>query len=296
MKRLPIFLLTALVGLAAAPAVSFAQLAPGSGREESTEGTQTVVTPFIGNTDRTFVTQVFFPPGSNDPRVRFYEADSAGTEDSRRLIQEASLPVGDREVDTAERELRETQRECFVAYLDGDSVELRSLDEELRDVGDDDEAKFDATSGRICVTVKPDANPSDPATDPAAVVPADRYLVGRRGTGPRSETFGRPLYRPRTLRARSNVLLVRIRWRNWTRAVAVGRGTVRVTVGGRRHLRFRNARIVVSGLKRGQCRDGAAMFYTRATVTYPRGSRLARTQRLRLSNVCSTAGRASSAR
>jgi len=286
LKRLFLSHVTALAVLGALPAVSSAQLAPGSGREEDGGETQTVVQPFIGNNDRTFVTEVFLGSDTRAPGIRFFTADGAGTESSRRLIEKSSIPEGDREVLSQERNLRQTERECFIAYLRDRSVDVQTFGDREREPGDnDDDDEFDATSGRVCVTVRRSAQQRGDGGDDS--VPARLYLVGRRGVGPRSATFGRPYYKPRTLRTRSNALVVRIRWKNWTRSSASGIGTARVAVGGGAHRRVRGARLLATGLTRGRCQGLRAFYYTRVRVINPRGSGLPRIQRFRLAGTCS---------
>lgn len=287
-KRFPACILVLLAGLTTAGALAaaaHAQLSPG----DLDKRVFASVTAFTGDPSRTFVTEVS-RTGPNSLRARFSEADASGSVASRRLITETSVPLGtDRMVEREAGAFLQEPRQCFLAVLRSGSVEILSFDTVDPDASSS--GGFDAQSGRFCAAPQP----ADVADPDGLAVGRRGYLVGRSGSGPASRTFGRPLYQPRTMRTRAGVLLVRFRWRGWTRRAAVGRGNVRVNARGRfsRSLnsrgdfrRARGARVTLSGLTRGVCRGRPAIFYTRALMRYPRGVGLPRRQTLRLAATC----------
>lgn len=288
MNRVPVrtlVLISCLVGAGALAGAAQAQLTPG----DLDRRIFVSITAFTGDPTRTFVTEVT-RSGSSSVRARFFEADSSGSAASRRLITETSVTLTNRMVEREAGAFLQESQECFLAVLRGGSVEILPLD--VVDPDAPNSGGFDALSGRFCVAREPggDALLSGPAVGRTA------YLVGRMGSGPRSTTFGRPLYKPRTMRTRDGVLLVRFKWRGWSRPTTVGRGNVRVNARGRfdrslyrrrDFLRARGARVTLSGLTRGVCRGRPAIFYTRARVLYPRGVGLSRRrQTITLATTC----------
>jgi len=277
-------LLACVAAAGALTAVAQAQLAPG----DLDKPVFASVTAFTGDPTRTFVSEVS-RTGPNSLRARFSEADASGSAPSRRLLSEMSVPLSDRFVEREAGAFLQESRQCFLAVLRSGSVEIISLD--TVDENAPSSGGFDATSGRFCAAPEPDeaGAPGGPA------VGRTGYLVGRSGSGPRSTTFGRPLYKPRTMRTRAGVLLVRVRWSGWSRRTTAGRGNVRVNARGRsdRSLysrggfrRASGARITLSGLTRGVCRGRPAIFYTRGRIVYPRGVGLQRRQTVRLAPTC----------
>ncbi len=284
-SRLLILLLSGLVlGGLAAPA-AHAQLTPGDLDERVFASVQA----FVGDPSRTFVTEVN-RSGGDALLARFFEADASGSIPSRRLITQTTVPLGNRMVPSDNQTFRENEgKECFIGELRGGSVTVRAFTEEDPDAADS--GGFDASSGRFCAArqTNVDVLPGAEGISPRA------YFVGRLGSGSTSSTFGRPLYKPRTMRTRAGVLLVRVKWSGWGRARASGRGTVRINLRGfynrsiyRRNefRRVRGARIALSERQRGLCRGRPSVFYTRAQVIYPRGSRIGRRQSIRLSPTC----------
>ncbi len=277
-------LLACLTGAGALAAAAQAQLVPG----DLDRRVFASISAFTGDPTRTFVTEVT-RSGSSGLRARFFEADASGSAPSRRLISESSVQLSDRMVPKEAGAFLQESRQCFLAVLRGGSVEILSLD--TVDENAPSNGGFDALSGRFCAS--PDFA-EEGLAGPA--VGRTGYLVGRMGSGPRSTTFGRPLYQPRTMRTRDGVLLVRFKWRGWSRPTTVGRGNVRVNARGRfdrslyrrrDFLRARGARVTLSGLTRGVCRGRPAIFYTRARVLYPRGVGLSRRrQTITLATTC----------
>jgi hypothetical protein len=283
-SRLIVLLLTGLLlGGVAAPA-AYAQIAPGDLDAKLFSSVQ----PFVGDPSRTFVTEVTRNSGS-ELLAKFFQADASGSVPSRRLITQTTVSLADRTVPSDFGMFRQDQQQCFVAFLRGGSVEVKAFGEE--DPNAADSGGFDADSGRFCAAREEEAD----VVPGAEGIPLRSYFVGRLGSGSTSRTFGRPLYKPRTVRTRPGVLVVRVKWDRWGRATTTGRGTVRVNRRGfysrsiyrrRDFRRVRGAHVRLSARVRGLCRGRPAVFYTRAQVTYPRGSRLARRQSIRLAPTC----------
>lgn len=160
---------------------------------------------------------------------------------------------------------------------DGDGVACESLPCPCRVFGQ-------PTPTQPVATPTPTPTPT-PSPTPTPVRPTPAALpayIGRFDFDTSFVPIGDRVIKPRRLTpfvADGNGHVLRIRWRDWGKAQAVGRGTAslnncRPNCAKGRFIQYRNASVRVSRLREGACRLASARFYTRARFTWPRKTRI----------------------